>query len=363
MRPAGLVLLAFGWVAAAPAHGADRPADRILDEITAVEMPRLTPQVRSDPDARDKFLAARLKALTRRAELTRELFKADPENPKLTMLLPERWQTLLSSSEPKSLRSLPAEIDEVTSKTKSERLKTEGAFWKAVVVLVSEEGDAETGLRAADAFIHRAPKDERGSLLLYQAAMKNGLSPEEKVAIYKRLIADYPDTQYASMAEGSLKRAEKIGKPFELEFTDAIKGTNVSIKDLKGKVVVIDFWATWCGPCVGAMPKMKKLYAKYKDKGVEFIGVSLDESKEEGGLDKLKEFVAKNDITWPQYYQGQGWDSKFSTSLGITAIPCIFVVDADGKLSATDVGENLEPTIAKLLKKAGGKHEAGAGGG
>ena len=90
---------------------------------------------------------------------------------------------------------------------------------------------------------------------------------------------------------GSPQAKEAVGKPFDLEFTDAIKGSTVSIKGLKGKVVVIDFWATWCGPCVAEMPKMKEIYAKYHDKGVEFIGVSLDEPKEEGGLDNLKKFV------------------------------------------------------------------------
>ena len=68
--------------------------------------------------------------------------------------------------------------------------------------------------------------------------------------------------------------------------------------------MVVDFWATWCGPCVAEMPAMKKLYAEYKDKGVEFIGVSLDHK--EGGLGQLKAFVAKEGIPWPQYYQGDG---------------------------------------------------------
>jgi hypothetical protein len=104
---------------------------------------------------------------------------------------------------------------------------------------------------------------------------------------------------------------------------------------------------------------MKELYAKYHDQGVEFIGVSLDQPKEQGGLDALKKFVKENRIPWPQYYQGNGWQSEFSKSWGINAIPALFVVDTEGKLYSVEARGHLETIIPELLKKK----SAAAGGG
>jgi thiol-disulfide isomerase/thioredoxin len=151
------------------------------------------------------------------------------------------------------------------------------------------------------------------------------------------------------MAQGLIRQTNAVGKPFDLTFTDAISGKEISLqKDLKGKVVVIDFWATWCGPCVGEMPKNKEIYSQYKDKGVEFIGVSLDQPAPEG-LNALKTFIAKNEIPWPQYFEGKGWDSDFSAGWGINSIPTMFVIDKQGKLASVSARGQLETLIPKLL--------------
>ena len=149
--------------------------------------------------------------------------------------------------------------------------------------------------------------------------------------------------------ERSARQAEGLGKPFELTFTDAVSGREISLqKDLKGKVVVLDFWATWCPPCVRAVPGMKKLYAQYRGQGVEFVGVSLDSSEADGGLVALKDFVSKNGIAWPQYHQGAG---DLGSRWAVGAIPTVFVIDADGKLASTDARGNIETLIPQLIAK------------
>ena len=346
--------LIWGALAAAPAPApvADRPADKILAEIRGVEMPQPAGIDRNDRQAVQQFILKRQAAMQRKADLIGELAQQHPNNPELLQLLPERWQVLASG--PDTAEKAVEEINKVVATSKDPKLVAEAAAIKVVIAFRKATPDTNPDelLASVDEFAKRFPKDDRGAQML-EAVASIAKDPAKKAEVAKRIERDYPDSPVVANLAAARRQAEAIGKPFAIEFTDAIRGTKINSASLKGKVVVIDFWATWCGPCVAEMPKMKELYAKYRTQGVEFVGVSLDEPKEEGGLDKLKAFVAKNQIEWPQFYQGNGWQSEFSKGWGINAIPAVFLVGADGNLASVDARGKLEQLIPEQLAKAG----------
>jgi len=358
MRIAGRVfaaLIVFGAIA--PAIAADKTADEILKDLNGLMPPRF---VQKPGEDRQKLIDAYMTEMKtyneKRADLIGDLRKADPDNKELVKLLPQRWMALAQIGKTDEVGK---EIDETLAKTKDASLKVEGLYVKLQLKARKSQGNLEGLAPDIEEFVKLAPKDQRTPMLL-NVLLQTTKDETKKAALEDRILKEFPDSPTASSIKGVRKQKEAIGKPFELEFTEATKGTTINMKGLKGKVVVLDFWATWCGPCIAEMPNMKKLYAEYKDKGVEFIGVSLDQPKEQGGLDKLKEYVAKNDIQWPQYYQGNYWNSEFSKGWGINSIPCVFVVDADGKLYSVEARGKLETMIPELLKKA--KAAPGAGG-
>jgi len=136
-------------------------------------------------------------------------------------------------------------------------------------------------------------------------------------------------------------------KAIELEPFTALDGRWVDLASLRGKVVLIDFWATWCKPCIASMPHLKEMYDKYHDKGLEMIGISLDNKEMEA---QVKQVVEKQGLPWPQRFEGMGMNDPLAKLYSISALPTVWLLDKDGKIvdkNARD--ERLEPLIKKYL--------------
>jgi thiol-disulfide isomerase/thioredoxin len=126
----------------------------------------------------------------------------------------------------------------------------------------------------------------------------------------------------------------RLGKQ-ALEFTaTTLEGESVKFPaDYAGKIVMLDFWATWCGPCIGEIPHMKEAYEAHHENGFEILGVSFDSEGEE---EKLRKFLEEKELPWPQIYEGKGWNTTIGNQHDVSAIPFVLLVDGDtGKILGT----------------------------
>ncbi|WP_300901612.1 TlpA disulfide reductase family protein [uncultured Bacteroides sp.] len=143
-------------------------------------------------------------------------------------------------------------------------------------------------------------------------------------------------------------KATAVGRTFTDFTMNTPEGEPVKLSDYvgKGKVVLVDFWASWCGPCRREMPNLVEAYAKYKDKGFEIVGVSLDQNAE-----AWKSAIEKLNITWPQMSDLKYWNCEGARLYAVSSIPHVVLIDGEGTIIARGLhGEKLLEKLAEVIK-------------
>lgn len=180
---------------------------------------------------------------------------------------------------------------------------------------------------------------------------------EKGIAVIRQVKKDYPNTTVGRDADriiNSIQQADENRKN-RRRLTNGAKFPDFAEKDLLGnplsvskyedKVVLVQFWATWCVPCVAELPIINKAYSKHHSNGFEVIGISLDQDEQ-----KLKGFLKAKAIPWAQYFDGQGWHNRLAVKYGIDTVPATFLLDRQGKIIGQDLcGEALEEALTKAL--------------
>ena len=203
-------------------------------------------------------------------------------------------------------------------------------------------------VKAADA---KAETKSQASLVSVMESAEAAEAPGGDLAGWtakaEKHLKDFPEEKMNQMVEGKLKSikasADLKNKPLELKFT-AVDGREVDVSKLQGKVVLVDFWATWCGPCVAELPNVIKAYKELHAKGFEIVGISLDNDKAE-----LEGFVKEKGMEWPQYFDGKGWQNEIASKYGIQSIPAMWLLNKKGMVVSTNARGHLEEAVTKLL--------------
>jgi thiol-disulfide isomerase/thioredoxin len=218
----------------------------------------------------------------------------------------------------------------------------EGLVSKTTAMLAADPDDIQTAglaMQLAGAFEHM-PGGEAVAAAAYRS--------------FGPAMAKSSNEQIQKMGEsfaGTLRRLSLPGHPMEISGT-LLNGKPFDQKTLAGKVVLVDFWATWCGPCVAEIPNVLEQYEKYHKDGFEVVGISLDQERE-----ALEKFVTEQKLPWPILFEepkGDGWQHPLATFYGISGIPTVVLIGRDGNVITLDArGEKLGERLDAIFKKAG----------
>jgi len=350
-QSAGGMFLTSDATPAGGATAAGAPSDEMQRLMADLE--RLDQQSAALPADRQKA------NIEQRAGLLRRLAEVTPD-PELRNQWYRQWTDMLSVAVQSGTYSDGLErLDQLR-----EQLADAGAAEELIAHVVFQRMSAENvisqqqpgsdfvktqekWLADLEAFVDEYPKSPDAAEALLQLGMYQEFvdKQEEAQKWYRRLVSNFPDAAAARKAEGALRRSNSIGKPIRLRGKE-VQGGAVDLASYRGKVVLIQYWATWCDPCKQDMILLKDFHAKNANRGFDIIGVCLDDSPA-----AVRQFLTQNRFPWKQLYESGGLDGRLANELGVMTLPLMLLVDQRGNLVKQDIHvAELDGELAKLIK-------------
>ena len=170
--------------------------------------------------------------------------------------------------------------------------------------------------------------------------------PQAATTIYNQIVSKFPNSSQAEIAAGAIRRIESIGKRIDLRGT-TIAGGEFQLSKLRGKVVVLHYWATWCSPCLQDIKALKQIQASYRNSNLEIVGINVDVD-----ADKTQQYLRQNQIPWTQLFELGGLEgSGLAKALGIQTLPAMLLIDQDGRVLDNNLQVNqLQQELARRIR-------------
>ncbi len=223
--------------------------------------------------------------------------------------------------------------------------------------LFSQGGSPDKAVYHLEIYLERSAERQPGEVAVAKFFLAQGYIARDELDKAVRYLeeveaaGDVVPLQLKQMTKMAIQRIPileklKIGNPALPIDAVTTAGDRISLKSYKGKVLLVDFWASWCKPCRQEMPTVKSVYREYHEKGFEILGISLDQSEA-----SFRSYVEDQGITWPQIFDGKGWQSSVGQQYGINSIPATFLLDRNGTIRYRDLrGDKLREAVQGLIE-------------
>lgn len=205
-------------------------------------------------------------------------------------------------------------------------------------------------LDALMGFVDRYPRTPEAARAWLQLGLSKEFEDKEAEALvfYKKVAANFPGTDAGNRAAGAVKRLESVGRRIELE-GETLDGRSFDLAALRGRPVVVHYWATWCEPCKQDMKLLRRLQANYKRAGLQIVGINVDAT-----ADMADGYLKQTPLPWVQLFEPGGLEqSRLATALGVQTLPTMMLIDASGKVVRHNVrAAELDEELSEMLKSA-----------